>query len=349
MEKSLTETANAYKKTMDFTRVLVIKISSLGDIILSAPSLKALKTSFPCGTVTVLTLKKYAPILYDCPYVDEIITLENDYKKIKNIIDIAKKLRMKAFDYIVDLQNSRASHLISFLSFPRYSFGYSLRLGFLLTKRLRLDRNLDPLSSQEKILELLGLRMQEKKLTFWDIKTDTQDKIFNNEKKLIGINISASTKWQTKNWPMNNIISLCALINKNFPFYRIVLLGDQTAKETADKIESYLSPKPYNLCGKTSLQDLPAIIKNLKAFITPDTATLHLAEAIGIPTIALFGPTDPRRHTVKSDNLYVFCKELLCSFCYKPKCKLREKTPCMEKITAQEVFSKINEIITKQN
>ena len=112
MEKSLAETEKVYKKALDFTRVLVIKISSLGDIILAIPSLKALKESFPCGTISVLTLKKYAPILYDCPYVDEVITLENDYKKLKNVFNIAKNLRMKAFDYIIDLQNSKVSHLI---------------------------------------------------------------------------------------------------------------------------------------------------------------------------------------------------------------------------------------------
>lgn len=349
MEKSLAETRKLYKKAIDFTRILVIKISSLGDIILAIPSLKTLKEKFPCGTISILTLKKYAPILHDCPYVDEVITLENDYKKLKNIFAISKNLRMKSFDYIVDFQNTRASHIISFLSFPRYSFGYSLRLGFLLTKKLKLDRSLDPLSSQEKILELLGLRIQEKKLNFWDIKTNTQEKVFTDENKLIGINVSASNKWQTKNWPMNNILSLIGLITKNFPSYKIVLLGDLAAKETADKIESFTSPKPYNLCAKTSLQDLPAIIKRLKVFITPDTATLHLAEALGVPTIALFGPTDPRRHTVKSENLHIFCKDLLCSFCYKPKCKLGEKPPCMEKITAQEIFSKISEIISKEN
>ncbi len=348
MEKSLVETKEIYKKAADFTRILAIKISSLGDIILAIPSLKTLKENFPYGTLSVLTLKKYAPILYGCPYVDEIITLEDDYKKLKNVFALAKKLRMKAFDYIIDFQNNRVSHLISFLSFPRYSFGYSLRLGFLLTKKLKLDRDLDPLSSQEKILELLGLRIKEKKLAFWEIKTDIQEnKILPTERKLIGINISASNKWQTKNWPLNNILTFIELINKNLSSYRVVLVGDAAAKEIADKIESYITPKPYNLCGKTSLQDLPAIIKKLKAFVTPDTATLHLAEALNVPTIALFGPTDPRRHTVKGDNLYVFCKDLLCSFCYKPKCKLGKNIPCMEKITPQEIFLKINEIISK--
>ena len=80
-------------------------------------------------------------------------------------------------------------------------------------------------------------------------------------------------------------------------------------------------------------------------FITPDTALLHLALAAGVPTIALFGPTDPHRHTVKDNNLSVFVKKIGCSFCYKPKCKLPEKNICLAKISPQEVFLKIKGIL----
>ncbi|MFA5008362.1 MAG: glycosyltransferase [Candidatus Omnitrophota bacterium] len=348
MEKSLKETEEVYRRALSLKRILVIKASSLGDIILAIPSLKALKENFPDGKITVLALKKYASILYGCPYVDEIITLENDYKRFKNILSVAKDLRRKSFDYIVDLQNNRASHLISFLTFPQHSFGYSRKWGFLLTKHIRYIRDLNPLSSQEKILELIGVRIKEKKLTFWDIKNGLAEKLINEEDKLIGINVCASKKWSTKNWPVTHIKSLIELINKNLPSFKIVLLGDSDSKVVASQVESSAVRAPLNLCGKTTLQDLPAIIKNLKVFVTPDTATLHLAQALDIPTIALFGPTDPSLHTVKSKTLYIICKELLCSFCYNPKCRIDKTNLCMEKISAQEVFSQIKEIAASE-
>jgi len=348
MEKSLKETKQVYEQARRLKRILVIKISSLGDIILAIPSLKALKESFPEGKISILVLKKYAPILYGCPYVDCVITLENDYKRLKNILSIAKDLRRCAFDYILDLQNNRASHLISFLTFPQYSLGYLRKWGVLLTKHIRYIRNIDPLSSQEKILELIGTRIKEKKLIFWGIKPGISEKFFANEENLIGINVSASKKWLTKNWPVNHVKSLVELINKNLSSYKVVLLGDSESCEIAKEIESQTTRVPINLCGKTALSDLPSVIKRLKVFITPDTATLHLAQALDIPTIGLFGPTDPSRHAVKSKNLYIICKELLCSFCYKPKCKLDKTNLCMEKISPQEVFSQIKEIITSE-
>ena len=76
--------------------------------------------------------------------------------------------------------------------------------------------------------------------------------------------------------------------------------------------------------------------------MTPDTASLHLAQALGIQTIALFGPTNPDCHTVKDKNLHVFYKKLPCSFCYNPGCDTRA---CMEKITPQEVFMKLKSIL----
>ncbi|MDD4954700.1 MAG: glycosyltransferase [Candidatus Omnitrophica bacterium] len=348
MEKALKETERVYRRALSLKRILVVKISSLGDIILSIPSLKALKESFPEGKISILVLKKYAPVLYGCPYVDEIITLEEDYKRLKNILATARDLRRHSFDYVLDLQNSRVSHLISFFTFPQYSFGYRRKWGFLLSKHIKYLRNLDPLSSQEKILELIGTRIKEKKLNFWDIKPGISEKFFGNEENLIGINVSASKKWLTKNWPAANIKSLIELISKNMPSYKVVLLGDSESEPLAKTIEAEMN-RSINLCGKTALSELPSVIKRLKVFITPDTATLHLAQALEVPTIGLFGPTDPNRHAVKGKNLYIICKEVLCSFCYKPRCKLDKENLCMEKISAQEVFSKIKEITSPRN
>jgi len=343
MEECLLKTEEVYKKTIAMSRILVIKISSLGDLILSLPSLKALRDEFPRSFISLLTLKKYHSFICDCPYIDEVISLEGKYKKFKNISSITRTLRRCSFDYIIDLQNSRSSHLISFLSFPRQSFGYSLRGGFLLTKKIKYNRQDSPLLSQERILQLLGIKFAEKKLIFWP--QESEHSIVLPAAELIGINISASRKWRSKNWPRENILKLIDSIHKNFYNSRVVLLGDEDSKVEAGIIEKSSQPSPLNLCGKTTLRTLPQVMKSLKVFVTPDTATLHLSVALGIPTIALFGPTDPLRHTVKSKNLHVFCEKMPCSFCYRPKCGLEETNACLAKISSQRVVAKIKEIL----
>lgn len=165
--------------------------------------------------------------------------------------------------------------------------------------------------------------------------------------ELIGINVSASRKWKSKNWPREHILKLIDLIHKNLSNFQVVLFGDEESKTEAKRIEKSIIPSPLNLCGKTTLRTLPQVMQNLKVFITPDTATLHLSLALGIPTIALFGPTDPERHTVKSKDLYIFCEKMPCSFCYRSKCGLQEQNPCLAKISPQKVLAKIKEILKK--
>ncbi|MCF7907754.1 MAG: glycosyltransferase [Candidatus Omnitrophica bacterium] len=341
-EQCLDETKKVYESTISGLNILVVKISSLGDLILSFPSLKAIRQAYPKAKISLLTSRKYYSLLDGCPYVDKIITVEDNYKKFTNLCKLSKNLRRESFDYIIDFQNNHASHLISFLSFGRYSFGYSLRWGKLLSNRITCKRNLDPLSSQESILELLGVRLKEKKLIFWE--TNNRAEVNLPEANLIGINIAASSRWVSKNWPARHIVRLIELIQKNLPGTKVLLFGEEQSKKLATEIEAALKIPPISLCGKTTLGGLAQALRRLKVFITPDTATLHLAMAIGIPVVALFGPTDPSRHTVEASNLSTFCQKLPCSFCYKPKCKFSESSLCLEKITPQEVFNKLRSL-----
>lgn len=347
MEKALMETEAVYKKTLEFNRILVIKISSLGDLILAIPSLKALKERFPQGKICLLTSKQYTSLIYKCPYVDEVLTVEDKYKGIKNILSLTRRLRRYSFDYVVDLQNNYASHLIAFLAFPRYSFGYSLRGGKLLTKNIKYCHQDSPLVSQEKILNLLGIKLYEKKLIFWPTDDNAADKLADGQ--FIGVNMAASSKWSSKNWPLENIKQFAELINKNLPSYKIVLLGTEDAVNSATMLESSLGFPIVNLCGKVTLGQLPAVIKRLKILITPDTATLHLAVALNISTIGLFGPTNPWSHIVKSDNLCIFVKKFPCSYCYSPRCRNVDKNLCMKTIAAQEIFAKAKNILGIEN
>ncbi len=343
LEKCLLQVDKVYEKVTKSNRIAVIKLSSFGDLILIVPALKLLRDKNPLAYIVLATSKRYSSLFFDCPYVDEVIPLDDRCKSIRSIREAARILRRKSFDYIIDLQNSRASHLISFLAFPRYSFGYSLRWGFLLSKCIAYDRTLDPLSSQEKILQFLGLQFDEKKLIFWNKKSI--ESVDFPEGNLIGINVVASARWQSKNWPLKNIRKLIEMIVKNIPQSYIVLFGDEYSRDISKGLVSATNHRVLDLCGKTSMADLPVFVKQLNAFITPDTATLHLAVALGVPTIALFGPTDYKRHTVGSDNLHVLSCDLPCSYCYKPNCKFSEESLCLGRITPNQVYSKLKNIL----
>lgn len=344
LEKCLKETAALYERVVNEPRILVIKISSLGDIILSLPSLKAIKERFPNSRVSVLTLSKYVAIFYGCPWVDEVISLDSGYKNPFQLWGLGNVLRRRAFDYIIDLQNSRVSHVLSALSMPRYSVGFSLRWGKLLNRRAVYRKDQDPLESQAQVLKLADVELTDKKLIFWD--SQTGDHFDLPQTLLFGINVSASARWLSKNWPLEQMRRLIELLDKEYPSSRVVLLGDVHALSLADSLQAAYAGRVINLCGRTSLSELPEVLKRLKVLVTPDTATLHLAQACGVPVIALFGPTDPSRHAVKSDNLHIINKKIDCSCCYKPSCRLKSNfNRCMKEIKAQEVMDVIKGIL----
>ena len=215
-------------------------------------------------------------------------------------------------------------------------------MGFLLRKKIKW-RKLSPLESQEKLLSLLGVKIKEKKLSFWELKKEFIPSVLKDERSLIGINISASRVWETKNWPPEYIEKLIKLIISSLSSYKIVLIGEENSK--ISQRLSLIHPKVINLCGKTTLKELIYVIKKLDILITPDSAPLHIGVALGIPVIGLFGPTDPFRHIEKQENLFVIFKKLDCSFCYRHKCKRKE---CMKKISPQEVFRVIKKILEKK-
>ncbi len=339
----------AYCKSISQKRILVIKLSSFGDLILIIPFLAQLRKDFPQAKIHLMTLKKYSNLFYDCPYVDKIITVGPTYKKIKEVLKVSKRLRRISFDYIVDLQNNRSSQLISFLSFPQQSFGFRRKLGFLLKNKAVYIKGekINPLESQEKILSLLGLKFDQKKLIFWKTKPLKLDQFSLENKKYIGISLAASVHWHTKNWPVKNMVKFIKLFLKEFSDYHIVFVGDKLSRARSTEIKTLCKTKKViDLCGKTKIRELVEVLKNAEAFIAPDTATLHLAQSLGINTVGLFGPTNPKRHSVEADNLYIIDKNLPCSYCYRKNCKLHS---CLKDILPREVLSKIKSILKKSD
>ncbi len=348
MENSLNRLEKVYQRAHKEERILVTKISSFGDIILIIPSLARLRQKFPNAKIYLLTSKRYVALFYDCPYIDKVITVPDGYKKLKEVFKVSSRLRRLSFDYIIDLQNSRTTQLISFLSFARKTFGFRRKLGFLFnySAAYKKEELIDPLSSQEKILKLLGVTFSQKKLEFWESQT-LKFTGFNLEKsKFIGLSVSASLRRQAKNWPLDNINRFIKLFLKGFPGYNILLIGDEACQSQADRIKNFhKSRKIINLCGKTKVRELIQVLKRLDVFVAPDTATLHLAQSLGVEVIGLFGPTDPRRHTVEAQNLHIIDKGLSCRHCYKNKCQTHE---CMKNISPKEVFLKTQTILREK-
>lgn len=350
LEKMAQETLDVYREALSSPRILVIKISAIGDAILAVPSFQALKKKFPSSHITCLVGKAANPVFQRCPFIDELIVCDfkNRDKGLRGLLGLAKKLMRKRFDWCIDLQNNKKSHLLSYSTFSAQRYGYDNgKFSFFLNRKVRDTPDyLAPVEHQFRVLKMLGIDYGGERLALWP---SSQDKEFADDflkenrlggQKLIGINIGASPRWQSKRWSPKRFVQLCdQLAKKN---YRAVITGDPNDAVLARKILDETKIKPICAVARTNLMQLACLIEKCHVYVTGDSAPMHIAAAMKTPFVALFGPTDPRRHMPPADHAIVLAKN--CPPCYKDTCK-KGTNICMEEITVDEVMQAIEKLL----
>ena len=325
---------------MDFKRILIVKLSSIGDVVHALPALSALRKRFPESYIAWVVKKKAADIIIGHPYLDEVIIYEGIRKT-------AKKLRSLKFDLAIDLQGLFRSGLLTFLSRAKTRLGFSRansrELSHLfLTQRVTpgeedrhvIDKNLS-------LLRPLRIEVREKEFII-PVSNENKEYIANflreegvtSNDLLITLNPGAS--WPSKLWPEERWAELADRLIEKLKA-KIIFLWGPRKKDFVDNIVKRMKNGPIISC-KTSLKELTALIAECRLFVGGETGPLHIACALNIPTVALIGPTDPTRNGPYGEGHMVIEKDLPCRGCWKYKCK---RLDCMKLITADEVFSAV--------
>ena len=146
------------------------------------------------------------------------------------------------------------------------------------------------------MLKLIGVTMTQKRLELWTQKSedDAVEKLLSSQwvsssQLLVGINPGSSLRWPTKQWPVENFAKLCdELARRNV---RVVITGSPEESGVAEQLMGLTRNKPVNAIGKTSITELVALIRRCQVFISSDSAPMHIASAVHVPLVAIFGPT----------------------------------------------------------
>ncbi|MDD5465757.1 MAG: lipopolysaccharide heptosyltransferase II [Candidatus Omnitrophica bacterium] len=354
VELMVKNTLEVYRQALSNFKILIIKLGSLGDIILSTAALRAIREKFPQENfkISFLIGEESKDILLRSPYIDELLVcdLKNKDRGLMGLWGIGRILRSKNFDIVIDLQNNRRSHVLTYLSGCINRYGYdNKKFAFLLSHAIKDEKPpVDPVTHQFRILKMLGIDLLDNRLELWPSGEDakTVDELLNAQwlsqaQKVVGINISASPRWGTKRWPLEYLICLCQELE--LKDIRVVITGTQDDLGFASLlINSLKNTKIINACGKTTINELAVLIKRCHVFVSADSSPLHIASAVGTPFIALFGPTDPRRHLPPGKDYIIIKKDLNCSPCYKTKCRSKR---CMVEINPAEVFEAIGKLL----
>jgi ADP-heptose:LPS heptosyltransferase len=329
-------------------KFLIIRFSSIGDIVLTTPVVRCLKTQAPLSDIHYLIKPKFRVVMESNPYVDKIHVLQDDWGRM------IAELKEEKFDYIIDLHhNLRTLRVKKDLKLPSFSFNKLNIQKFIFTK---LKWNVMPkhvhiIDRYMETVRPFGVENDGKGMDYFipkEYEVAERDIPTSHHLGYIAIVIGAS--YFTKKLPVYKLQELCRAID-----HPIILLGAKEEFREGELIASVDPIKVYNACGKFSLHESADLVRKSKLVISHDTGLMHMAAALKKPVIAIWGSTTPSfgmvpyygenylaHHAQPSDDVQVH--KLWC----RPCTKFGRKTcpqghfKCMKKISIEEIVKKVN-------
>lgn len=267
-------------------KILVIRFSSIGDIVLTTPVLRAMKTQLQNTEIHYLTKSSFKVILSHNPHIDQLICIN------KSIAEVLNQLRSEKYDYVIDLhRNARTLSLKLKLGRPSFSFPkLNLSKWLLVNFKYQSMPQLHVVDRYFKAVEKLGVKNDLKPCDFYIQSSDEVDvKTSLDLAPNSFISIAIGAQFATKRMPFNKLEEIIQPLN--FP---IVLIGGPTDENLAEMlVERFPLKKLINACGNYNLAQSASIVRQSAVLLTNDTGMMHIASCFEIPTVSVWGNTVP--------------------------------------------------------
>lgn len=349
-------------------KILILKPSSLGDVVQALPVLRLLKGHLPDSEIFWWIDASLAPLLEGDPDLSGIVRFERDRwaspQNWPEMLRSIRGLRAQNFDWVIDLQSLARSGAFAWLANGKFLIGLDDSRegarGFYDVAVRRASFHTHAVDWYLAVLPHLGVPVDNHFQWLperpevaaeirrkWLIESPVgvqasacADNTLKRELQPRWIAIQAGARWPNKRWPVEFFAELVRLMAQKFSAVRFVILGGETDKPLGGIISRIEPERCFNLCGQTSLREMIEWIRLCDLMITNDTGPMHVATALGKPLVALFGPTDPRRtgpyHQLKS----VLRLDLPCSPCLKSRCHYQKRNECLNALSPGTVFER---------
>ncbi len=337
-------------------RILIIKPSSLGDVIHALPVLAALRSARPDAHIAWLVSNSFAPLLEGHPLLDEVIRFDRarygrmtrSLAAMRDFWRFVAGLRRGKFDLVVDLQGLIRSGLLGVFSGAPHRLGFAdAREGAWLfySRRGRpepdaehaVDRNLH-------LLRAIGIRTTQARFPL-GLRADERRDAARLLAQAAGEAVRSftavvpGTRWDSKRWPAEALGRLVSRMHAA-GLGPCVLLGAPADRDFAAEVRAASEAPVVDLVGRTNLRQLAALIDASDRVVCHDSGPMHIAAALGKPTVAVFGPTNPARTGPYSPAAVVVRREMSCAPCYRRNCPLVHHD-CMNRLEVDRVFAEI--------
>jgi lipopolysaccharide heptosyltransferase II len=346
-------------------KVLIVRLSAIGDVVQGIPCLVALKESFPDWKISWLVEETSVPILERHPLLDKLFVIqrkwrsgENQYRPNliqggNNFWSVLREIRNENFDVAIDLQGLFKSGMWSFLSGAPRRIGHNKTREFahyflneFASERPTFDPTFPLVERYLEPARVLGANISQPHYVLPPSSqkaVESASRLLKNKTRVVAL--CPWSAWNTKNWPLERWRELANRLSSQAT---IVLLGAQNDIEAADFIGADNS-SVINLVGKTSLDVLPEIFRRSALVIGPDTGLVHLANATGVPKILmLFGSTSWRRSGPLGKDHRTISTELECQPCFERSCPLGHMN-CQQLLDVNQVLKAAEQMLLKND
>ena len=350
---------------MDFSRTLIIKPSSLGDIVQALPVLTSLREAHPKAHIAWLVATVFADLLQGHPRLDRVVTFDRrrygsigkSFGATADFVAFVEGLRREKFTAVIDLQGLFRS------GFLTAATGAPSRVGFAAARELAPmfytlavpmpRKEMHAVDRYMALARHIGL-MDPQATDHLPIAPEARETV-RQRLRAEGLApddamvvVSPHARWPTKQWPPERFAEVVRRLHEQSGT-RAVLIGSSAAAAIAREIAAAAaSARPVDLVNRTTLREMVALVAEARAMVTNDSGPMHVAAAIGTPVVAIFGPTSAERTGPYGPGHRVLAAGVPCRPCFRRKCLYSsgpEALACLTGVAAEEVARHLLEIL----
>jgi heptosyltransferase-1 len=328
--------------------VLIVHLGSVGDVARALAVACTIKEQSPSTKIGWVISSRYRDLLRNHPAVDQVYSF-NEKKFISELISVTSLIRKEQYEVCLDLQRILKSGVISLATGIKKRIGFNRRNSkegnaFFQTGTIE--------SQDENSLGKLSLYLSFLK-NIGGVVPSTINFGLKGAPLPVGLELPKdfivvilSSRWKTKDWPVEGYVEVINRLQDEFPLIKVVVIG---SKGDEEKLSSLLSKvkKPsdvQSLIGKTLLGDIAPVLERAKLVFGPDSGPLHISSAVGVPYVCLFGPTSVLKVHPHQNTQNAIVSPIGCSGCYRKECP-ELGTICMRLISPNMVFHKIRSLL----
>ncbi|MFC1632049.1 lipopolysaccharide heptosyltransferase II [Candidatus Omnitrophota bacterium] len=316
-----------------FQKILIVRTDRIGDVLLSTPVIKALRKNFPKSYIAMMVRPYAEDIVLGNPYLDEVIIYDK-YGRQKSLwrsLIFAQGLRRKKFDLALVLHPTNRAHLVTFLAGIKSRVGYRRNLDFLLTDKVEHEKQKGQRHETQYALDFirrLGVQASGTDL-FMPVRKDSEEYIqrllenfgLESNQKLVAFHPGASCP--SKVWSTERFAQVTNRLVEQFKVKPVIVAGPNDV-EIGKKLAGLIRAECFDFSGRTSVSQLASLLSRCALFISNDSGPVHIAAALGVPVVSIFGRRQPglspRRWGPTGKSDLILHRDLGCQPCQAHNC-----------------------------